>query len=83
MVCSFCYDDIRKNILREWYSYLSYQGIKGHHYGCDTMDLDSSPDPDYYRFMKRIKQLYVEFYKSKNIEKFRNTKISIERKVAA
>ena len=49
----------------------------------EAMDLDSLPDPDHYLFMKRIKQLYVEFYKSKNIEKFRNTKISIERKVAA
>ena len=33
--------------------------------------------------LKRINQLYVEFYKSKNIAKFRNTKISIERKVVA
>ena len=49
----------------------------------EAMDLDSLPDPDHYLLMKRIKQLYVEFYKSKNIEKFRNTKISIERKVAA
>lgn len=49
----------------------------------DAMDLDSLPDPDYYLLMKRINQLYVEFYKSKNIAKFRNTKISIERKVAA
>lgn len=49
----------------------------------DAMDLDNLPDPDYYLLMKRIKQLYIEFYKSKNIEKFRNTKISIERKVAA
>ena len=49
----------------------------------EAMDLDSLPDPDHYLLMKRIKQLYVEFYKEKNIEKFRNTKISIERKVAA
>ena len=49
----------------------------------EVMDLDSLPDPDHYLLVKRIKQLYVEFYKSKNIEKFRNTKISIERKVAA
>ena len=49
----------------------------------EAMDLDNLPDPDHYLFMKRIKQLYLEFYKSKNIEKFRNTKISIERKVAA
>lgn len=49
----------------------------------EAMDLDNLPDPNYYLFMKRIKQFYVEFYKSKNIEKFRNTKISIERKVAA
>ena len=49
----------------------------------EVMDLDSLPDPDCYLLVKRIKQLYVEFYKSKNIEKFRNTKISIERKVAA
>ena len=40
-------------------------------------------DPDHYLFVKKIKQLYVEFYKSKNIEKFRNTKISIERKAVA
>ena len=49
----------------------------------EAMDLDSLPDPDHYLFVKRIKQLYVEFYKEKNIEKFRNTKLSIERKVAA
>ena len=49
----------------------------------EAIDLDNLPDPDHYLFVKRIKQLYVEFYKSKNIEKFRNTKISIERKVAA
>ena len=49
----------------------------------EAMDLDSLPDPDHDLLMKRIKQLYVEFYKEKNIEKFRNTKISIERKVAA
>ena len=49
----------------------------------EAMDLDSLPDPDHYLIMKRIKQLYVEFYKEKNIEKFRNTKLSIERKVAA
>lgn len=47
------------------------------------MDLDSLPDPDHYLFVEKIKQLYVELYKSKNIEKFRNTKISIERKAVA
>ena len=49
----------------------------------ESMDLDNLPDPDYYLLMKRIKQLYNELYKEKNITKFRNTKISIERKVAA
>ena len=49
----------------------------------EAMDLDSLPDPDHYLFVKKIKQLYAEFYKSKNIEKFRNTKISIERKAVA
>ena len=49
----------------------------------EAMDLDNLPDPDYYLLMKRIKQLYIEFYKEKSIEKFRNTKLSIERKVAA
>ena len=34
----------------------------------EAMDLDSLPDPDHYLLMKRIKQLYVEFYKEKNIE---------------
>ena len=49
----------------------------------EAMDLDNLPDPDRYLFMKRIKQLYVEFYKEKNIEKFRNAKLSIERKAVA
>ena len=49
----------------------------------EAMDLDTLPDPDYYLLMKRIKQLYNELYKEKNITKFRNTKIPIERKVAA
>ena len=49
----------------------------------EAMDLDSLPDPAYYLLMKRIKQLYVEFYKEKNIEKFRNAKLSIERKAVA
>lgn len=49
----------------------------------ESMDLDNLPDSDYYLLMKRIKQLYNELYKEKNITKFRNTKISIERKVAA
>ena len=48
----------------------------------EVMDLDSLPDPDHYLLMKRIKQLYIELYKAKNIEIFRNTKLSIERKVA-
>ena len=49
----------------------------------EAMDLDNLPDPDYYLLMKRIKQLYIELYKEKNIEKVRNTKISIERKAVA
>ena len=49
----------------------------------EAMDLENLPDPDYYLLMKRIRQLYNELYKEKNITKFRNTKISIERKVAA
>ena len=49
----------------------------------EAMDLDSLPDPDHYLLMKRIKQLYVAFYKEKNIEKFRNEKLSIERKAVA
>ena len=49
----------------------------------EVMDLNSLPDPDHYLIMKRIKQLYVEFYKEKNIEKFRNAKLSIERNAVA
>ena len=41
----------------------------------EAMDLDNLPDPDYYLLMKRIKQLYNELYKEKNITKFRNTKM--------
>ena len=49
----------------------------------EAMDLDNLPDPDFYLRRERIKQLYMELYKEKNITKFRNTKISIERKIAA
>ena len=49
----------------------------------EAMNLDGLPDPDHYLLMKRIKQLYVEFYKLKNIVKFRNIKISIEKKAVA
>lgn len=41
------------------------------------------PDSDFYLHRERIRQLYTELYKEKNITKFRNTKISIEREVAA
>lgn len=41
------------------------------------------PNPDFYLHRERIRQLYTELYKEKNITKFRNTKISIEREVAA
>lgn len=41
------------------------------------------PNSDFYLHRERIRQLYTELYKEKNITKFRNTKISIERKVAA
>ena len=40
-------------------------------------------DPDFYLHRERIRQLYTELYKETHITKFRNTKISIERKVAA
>lgn len=49
----------------------------------ESMDLDNLPDPDFYLRRERIRQLYTKLYKEKNITKFRNTKISIERKVAA
>ena len=49
----------------------------------EAMDLDNLPDPDFYLRRERIKQLYMELYKEKHIKKFRNTKISIERKIAA
>ena len=45
--------------------------------------LDNLPDPDFYLRRERIRQLYTELYKEKNITKFRNTKISIEKEVAA
>jgi hypothetical protein len=49
----------------------------------ESMDLDNLPDPDFYIRKGRIRQLYTELYKEKNITKFRNTKISIEREVVA
>jgi hypothetical protein len=41
------------------------------------------PDTDNYLCMKRIKQLYMELYKTENIEKFRSIIIPIERNAAA
>lgn len=49
----------------------------------EVMGLDQLPDPDYYLRMKRIKQLYMELYKTENIEKFRSIIIPIERNAAA
>lgn len=49
----------------------------------EAMDLDNLPDPDFYLRREGIRQLYTELYKEKNIIKFRNTKISVERKVVA
>ena len=49
----------------------------------EAMDLDNLLNLDLYFHRERIRQLYTELYKEKNIIKFRNTKISIERKVAA
>ena len=49
----------------------------------EAMNLDNLPNPDIYLHRERIRQLYTELYKERNITKFRNTKISIERKVAA
>ena len=49
----------------------------------ESMEFDNLPDPDFYLRRERIRKLYTELYKEKNITKFRNTKISIERKVAA
>lgn len=49
----------------------------------DAMELDQLPDPDNYLRMKRIKQLYMELYKTENIEKFRCISISIERNAVA
>ena len=49
----------------------------------EAMELDKLPDPDNYLRMKRIKQLYMELYKTENIEKFRSIIIPIERNAAA
>ena len=49
----------------------------------EARDLDNLPDPDFYLRREGIRQLYTELYKEKNIIKFRNTKISVERKVVA
>ena len=49
----------------------------------DAMGLEQLPNPDIYLRMKRIKQLYMELYKTENIEKFRSIIIPIERNAAA
>ena len=74
-----------KVVLKErdaWSDFANFIGEMVAKYA-EAMDLDSLPDPDHYLLMKRIKQLYVAFYKEKNIEKFRNEKLSIERKAVA
>ena len=74
-----------KVVLKErdaWSDFANFIGEMVAKYA-EAMDLDSLPDPDHYLLRKRIKQLYVEFYKEKNIEKFRNAKLSIERKAVA
>ena len=49
----------------------------------DAMGLEQLPNSDIYLRMKRIKQLYMELYKTENIEKFRSVIIPIERNAAA
>ncbi len=49
----------------------------------EEIDLDNLPDPDIYLRGKWMKQLYREFYKEKNITKFRNAKNSVDRKNVA
>ena len=74
-----------KVILKErdaWSDLANFIGEMAAKYA-EAMDLDNLPDPDFYLHRKRIRQLYTELYKEKNITKFRNTKISIERKVAS
>ena len=74
-----------KVILKErdvWSNFANFIGEMVAKYA-EAMDLDNLPNPDFYLHRERIRQLYTELYKEKNITKFRNTKISIERKVAA
>ena len=49
----------------------------------EAMGLAQLPDPDNYLRMKRIKQLYMELYKTEKIKKFRSIIIPIERNAAA
>lgn len=74
-----------KVILKErdvWSNFANFIGEMVAKYA-EAMDLDNLPNPDFYLHRERIRQLYTELYKEKNITKFRNTKISIERKVVA
>ena len=74
-----------KVILKErdvWSNFANFIGEMVAKYA-EAMDLDNLPNPDFYLHGERIRQLYTELYKEKNITKFRNTKISIEREVVA
>ncbi len=62
-----------------WSSFANFIGEMVAKYA-EEMDLDNLPDPDIYLRGKWMKQLYREFYKKKNIKKFRNVEFSIERK---
>ena len=74
-----------KVILKErdvWSNFANFIGEMVAKYA-EAIDLDNLPNPDFYLHRERIRQLYTELYKEKNITKFRNTKISIEREVVA
>ena len=81
-----CIKEIKnKVILKErdvWSNFANFIGEMVAKYA-EAMDLDNLPNPDFYLHRERIRQLYTELYKEKNITKFRNTKISIEREVVA
>ena len=71
-----------KVVLKErdvWSNLANYIGEMVAKYA-EAMVLDNLPEPNFYLHRERIRQLYTELYKEKNITKFRNTKISIERK---
>ncbi len=65
-----------------WSNLANFIGEMLAKYG-DELELDSLPDPKVTVRVRRLKQLYREFYKQKNLVKYRGVKLCVDKEKVA